>query len=414
VFFLKFFSEKFLTDEHIKVLRESRKIYAKDKIVRHGDNFVEVVNFEKRMKVFPQKDELLHMIDSIERFDAEWNMVQHMSWDEYRNYRWEDLPSKLRSYIRNFDSYYFSVWFNKLTSKQYDRYDRAERRLLEVKGAVTDDDFEKYVLLGKPIPNTLGKKAKDSARRSYKTVNNYIKSNIHRFTTFLTFTFAMEDNKGKYDRLNAERLEGEKDLQFEYVNGLDFELAKKKFTSTMDRFKKQLRRKGLEFYYLAVWELQKNGNYHFHVLCSDLPSDEVYNVPKWLDYNFVTKQFNNGLGLLQWRYGKSDVQMIHSPEKITTYVSKYIIKSFLNVDEQSYEQYLNKKKFFPSQNLDKPVIDYFDSDKEFDSLLSSLSLEGLEGFEKQYKNPYNDGLITNRIYTKIKNVSSMHEDTSIQ
>jgi hypothetical protein len=399
---LKFFSKKFLTDDHLKLLRDSRKIYAKDKIVKHGQNFVEVINYEKRIKVYPDSDELLDMINSIERFDPHWNCVLNQSWDEFRNYRYEDLPSKLRSYISKVDPYYFAVWFHQQTnSESLERYTRLEDRLLALKGEISDEDFEKYVLLGNPLPNTLGKKAKDSARRSYKMVNSYIKSNIHRFTNFVTLTFATEENKDTHTRRNQERLEGEIDLQFKYADARDFEMAKKALKQIMDYIRVKLKQKGLDFYYITVWELQKNGNYHFHILCSDLPDDELYKVPKWLDFNFVTNKFNNGKGLIQWNFGKSDVQQIKSPEKVTSYVSKYIIKSFMNVDADSYLEYLNKKKYFPSRNLDKPTHEYFDSDKEFDEVFNSLELEGVVPFKKTYKNPYNESIIVNKIYTKI-------------
>lgn len=391
-----------MTDEHLKALRDSRKVYASDKIVRHNNNYVEVINYEKRMKVYPKNDELLDMINSVERFDAEWNCITNMSWDEYRNYRYEDLPSKLRAYMSSIDAYYFAVWLSKLTkTDSFERYERAEDRLLQIKGEVADDDFVKHVLLGNPIPNTVGKKAKDSARRSYKQVNAYIKSNIHRFTRFVTLTFAQAKNKFKYENLNADRLVGEHDLKFDYVDATDFEFAKKALKKTMDDIRKKLKKDGLEFYYITVWELQKNGNYHFHILCSDIPNSYYYKVPKWLDFNFIKNEFNNGDGLLNWKFGKSDVQVIKSPNRVGTYVSKYIIKSFLNYNEETFEEYLNKKKYFVSQNLEKPIIDYYNDNDVFERDLKSLSLDGLEGYVKEYCNPYNDSKIVNKIYTKI-------------
>jgi hypothetical protein len=414
-FVLKFFNKKFLTDEHIKVLKDSRKMYAKDKIVKLGDNYVEVINFENRIKVFPKKDKILDMINNIERFDPHWNCVLHKSWDEFRNYRFEDLPKDLRNYMQKMDAYYFTTWLNKLTtSDDVERYDRAERRLFEINGDVSDEDFEKYVLLGNTIPNTLGKKAKDSARRSYKVVNDYIRTNIHRFTNFVTFTFASEKNKEKYLEKNRLRLPGEQDLNFDYVDAKDFELAKGALKKVMDSLRKTLKKMDKEFYYITVWELQKNGNYHFHILCSDLPAEQLYKVPSWLDFNFVENKVNDGKGLMEWTFGKSDVQAIKSPEKVTSYVSKYIIKSFLNVDENSYLEYLNKKKYFPSRNLDKPTFSYFDSDSEFDKEIDSLMLGDIVPFKRVFKNTYNDSLITKKIYTKVqKKESSSHEDSSL-
>jgi hypothetical protein len=413
---LRFFSKKFLTDEHIKKLKDSRKIYAKDKVIQHGDNFVEVINYEKRVKVYPQNDELLDMINSIEfHCPIEYMIMNGITKKNYCNYIYDDLPSKLRSYMSKMDAYFFAVWFSEhMNGNSFVRYQRLEDRLYAVNDAVTDEDFEKYVILGRSIPSTLGKKAKDSARRSYKSVNAIIKTNIHKFTTFLTFTFAQEKNKNKYVMLNDERLDGEKDLNFDYIDASDFELAKEKYTSIMNMLKKKLKRKGLEFYYLTVWELQKNGNYHFHVLCSDLPNDELYIMPKWLDYDFINKKFYNGQGLKQWSYGKSDVQKIKSPARVTSYVSKYIIKSFLNVDSDSYIDYLHKKKYFVSQNLDKPIIDYFDKVSDFDGLIDDLALENIDPFIKEFINPYNDGKIISKVYSKItKKIESSRQDDSI-
>ena len=93
---MKFFDKKIMTDEHIIALRESRKIKVKNKIINYNNNFIELINMESGLRVFPENDELLDMINSIERFDPDWNCFVNQDWNEYRNYKYEELPPKLK------------------------------------------------------------------------------------------------------------------------------------------------------------------------------------------------------------------------------------------------------------------------------------------------------------------------------
>jgi hypothetical protein len=397
---LRYFSKREITAEQIEVLIESRKIIVKDKIINHNGNFVEHVNMEHGLKVLPENDLILeqirrHLIPCLEDFWLEDFQLN--------NYRFNDLPRELKRYMLDKDSLFFSFWCKRVTYRpSIDQFDRMEERLERMIPDYTEGQYARHVINGQAIPTSLGKKAKDSARRSYKTVNSLIKSNIHLFKNFVTFTFAIGEHSGKYQKMNRERNKGEYDLQFEYVDAKDFELAKNAFTRAMFNLSRRLKRKGISLEYIAVWELQKNGNYHFHMLCSEIPQNELYKVPDWLDYDFRNHRKNDGYGLKEWRFGKSDIQEIKSPEKITTYVSKYIIKSFLCVSEDHYESYLNKKKYFPSKGLERSESKYFVSDTELEKEFRKLELLDKIAFEREYINPYNDSKITNKIYTFVE------------
>ena len=88
-----------------------------------------------------------------------------------------------------------------------------------------------------------------------------------------------------------------------------------------------------ELSYIGVPEYQKNGAIHYHFLMGDLPDEFLYNVANWLDYDYVNKKKKNGLGIKYWTYGKSDVDVIRDKARVTSYVSKYMMKSLYELDE---------------------------------------------------------------------------------
>lgn len=402
---LKYFSERFIRKEDIDILKKTRRKYVRHKVINHNGNFVEHLTTEKLMGVVDRDDEIYKMIkEHLEPaledvwFDEKWRP---------KNYSYRSLPRELRSHIFAVDQMMYDVAYKEHANGiGADEYNRRVDKLRMLIPDHTDDDFVDYVLLGKTIPTPLGKKAKDSARRAYKTVNGLFKANINRFTHFVTLTFAPEKNREKHLRLNSERKPGEYDFKVDYVDAYDFDTAKKKFTQRMNNFGKKINAKGFDFEYLAVWELQRNGAYHFHMATTPIPLDEQYKIPSWLDYDHRDDKFEKGYGLKYWKHGKSDVQEIRSQAEMSTYLSKYILKSFRNVTDESYEQYLNKRKYFPSKGLIWPEEKYLD-DIDVDETLNEFDLDGVVPYEKNYKNTYNDGLITNKIYTLIKEKSPL-------
>lgn len=398
-----------MNDKHLKALRDSRKIYVKNKRVVYSDNFVEFYKNEKSRKILPDNDEILKMINDIKILNENEVFLQLLQTGKYQNYDFESLPKELKRYMRQIDNYYFEVEYQQYLRQKngvnIEEYEKKEEQFYKVYGALEGVEgaiersglYEKHVILGHNI-STLGKKAKDSARRAYKTVIGLYRANAHKFKYFVTLTFAPEKEKDKHLRKNEERLEGEKEVIFEYIDGLDFERAKEAYVAFMKVFRKELKRKGIELEYLTVWELQKNGAYHFHLLCSDIPERYMYKTPEWLDYDYKKKRFNNGFSLNYWKYGKSDIQEIRDNNKMTTYISKYILKSFLEVDEDSYEKYMNQKKYFPSRNLIKPTESYV-TDKEIDLEIERLKEKEKSCYTRTYNNSYSKTVIHNTVFS---------------
>lgn len=394
---MKYFSKRFLTKYDVDLLKRMRRKYVTTKYLNHNENFIEFVQMDKAIGINDQEDEILQLIK--EHLEPALKNPT-VTWDfKWKNYDYDDLPSKLKSYIYQMDSLAYELWYqDKVRSIDECGYDRKLEKLEKMIPEYTDDQFIDHVLLGKPIPSSLGRKARESSRRSYKTVKEILKCNIGELTHFLTFTFAPEKNKDKHLELNRIRHPDEEDIQFTYVDALDFEKAKEAYSKTILELSRRLKNKGINFMYLTVWELQENGNYHFHTLCNFITDEEQYSVPKWLDTTHGMQVMGKGLRL--WIYGKSDIQEIKSYAQMTTYISKYILKSFFLVNPETYETYLNKKKYFCSRGLKRPEIKYIE-EKDMDVVLRQFD-ELSEAFVKEYENPYNEAKITNTIYTLIK------------
>lgn len=398
---MNYFNRNVITREQIDGLKGTLKKYIKNKIINYKNNYIDHSVIEKGMLVVDREDEIFQLIEQhLEPWLDDWWILQKQisegAWVAYDFYK---LPCNLRKYMYKVDSMLAGRWYSSIRYKaSVDDYERKEQALKAVIPDFTQEEYDKYVLLGHSVPNTLGKKARDSARRSYKTVNEIIKCNMDKFEHFVTFTIASESKKNRHIQLNNLRSPDELSIEFEYINGQDFEEVKKQYSKIMNTLGTKLKRKGIPFEYIAVWEIQTNGNYHFHILCTRIPEEELYNVPEWLDMNHLEKKRYFGKGLSNWTFGKSDVQEIKDKSRLTTYVSKYIIKSFQNVREETYTEYLNKKKYFASKGLERPTVSYYAEDEDLD--LDDL-LVGIEPYVKVYINPYNNGLITKNHYTLV-------------
>ncbi|WP_243153487.1 rolling circle replication-associated protein [Senegalia massiliensis] len=97
--------------------------------------------------------------------------------------------------------------------------------------------------------------------------------------------------------------------------------------------------------YLAVWEKQKRGAIHYHIIFFDFPYIEAIKLEQIWSQGFI-------------KINKIDVD---SKDNRGRYVSKYFSK---DIDEKDYKQ----KAFFKSQNLILPEIKHFNTygEKPFD------------------------------------------------
>jgi hypothetical protein len=116
--------------------------------------------------------------------------------------------------------------------------------------------------------------------------------------------------------------------------------------------------------YLVVPELHKDGKkYHFHGLLSNIGELPL------TDSGHVDEGGNTIYNLPTYRLGFTTVTKVRESNKACSYMLKYITKDLCATTK-------NKRRFWASHNLDRPVIDKFNiqrsSDDELPMLLDSL------------------------------------------
>lgn len=353
------------------------------RIVDYGGNWLQVSTHEKMVRV-NGKNKLYEEYERlVERTKDVWFHIEDEKIVRPKNYDYELLSRSFKKYMKDQDERAYHEYYRRLKGVSEEEYNRRLERLEKTLPDYTDDDFERYVMLGNSLPTPQYKKALDTARRAYGKVKALLMCNINDFTEFVTLTFANESSKEKLERLGA---------NFTYIDGTDFEAAKEAFTVFRKELQRKASEKGYTIKYICVWEMTAKGVYHFHMVTNTILDSEKVKNPEWLDYDNKTKQFKNGRGLRSWNYGKSDVQTIKNHARISTYLSKYILKSIWNIheDEELIERYKGKKKYFTSRGLKKPTVSYMDFyNDEFDE----------EPYVTNVVNPYNQGVIKNELYT---------------
>lgn len=141
-------------------------------------------------------------------------------------------------------------------------------------------------------------KAKSSVNRTRKEIRRRINSNP-QLTKFLTLTFRDE------------------------VNDIDIGNYK------LNLFTQRAKDRYSEFQYLAVPEFQKSGRVHYHLLCN----------LRYVESRKIEKV---------WGEGFIKIKRINRTGNLGRYLCKYLNKDMFD------ERMFRKKKYFCSQNLEKP------------------------------------------------------------
>lgn len=263
---------------------------------------------------------------------------------------------------------------------------------LDDDGNIKSDLILDYCILGEKIPTSVNEKIRISVGRTKINFDALAKANSEKFKYFLTLTFADIKEKEKHIKLNENRNKEEFNLKFKYVNDISsLEDCNKTLNVFFTYLKQYMKKCGIEFYYLGCPEYHSNGHVHYHFLISDIPEDLIYDIPKWLDFDNVTRKFMNGKGIRYWKYGKSDIQEIKDEYKVTSYIAKYIEKSLDEIDGTIYFERLNKKRYYASNNLVKPEIKY-ESIEDYDFEFNSV-------YVKERKSSFNGNEIVDILYS---------------
>jgi hypothetical protein len=140
-----------------------------------------------------------------------------------------------------------------------------------------------------------------------------IDANFDHRTSFLTLTF-----KENIDDIQKTNYEFNK-----FIKRLNYKIYKSKEAKLK---------------YIGVWELQKRGAIHYHIV--------LFSVPK-IPYKDLKEI---------WPYGSVNIKKIDvdQRENIGRYISKYFEKNI--GDPQLLVKFMNKKRVFKSKNLKQPKI----------------------------------------------------------
>ena len=149
------------------------------------------------------------------------------------------------------------------------------------------------------------------------------------------------------------------------VDSSDYETAK----ATLLKWCRRIRDRYGQFDYLMIPELHKSGAVHFHGLLGNIPACFVEAAnPKTGEP--IIRHNRQVYNLTDWEYGFSDCEEIESPERAASYITKYVTTALLT-DKKMY----NKKRYFNSQGLAKPVVAFDMSDNtDLDSFTPNFGI----------------------------------------
>jgi hypothetical protein len=164
-----------------------------------------------------------------------------------------------------------------------------------------------------------------SVNRTKNNVYNYARGNVWEW--FITLTFSKE----KIDRY-------------------DYTACSKAVRQWLNNMRK---RYALDLKYLIIPEMHKDGAWHFHGLLSNTGSmvfNKAFNrhTGELLETKRGLQIYNFG----NYKYGFSTATAIESTEKASSYVTKYITKEMAVRTK-------GVRRFYPSNNLQKPKKSYF-------------------------------------------------------
>lgn len=194
--------------------------------------------------------------------------------------------------------------------------------------------------------------------RSKLQCQRLAKANAEEWETFITLTFA--------------------------ENEQNIESANRKFRYFIDK----IRRVKKNFKYLCIPEFQKRGAIHYHLLTNISTNDN-----KLIYSQSDNSKFKH---IKYWNLGFDSIEVIKGDiKKIVGYISKYMTKEIDN-------RLFGHRRYFYSNNLDKPLENYIDTDIVRDFNFYQKKIQELQPiYQKDYINPYDNSKVTFLEYKKI-------------
>lgn len=135
------------------------------------------------------------------------------------------------------------------------------------------------------------------------------------------------------------------------VDAKNYDYVVEKLTNWLDT----IRRKNLNMQYILVPELHKSGRVHFHGIFKNVPN-WVLKEAKYKNGALIKKNNIQIYNLTNYKLGFTTVSKVQNMEAVSVYISKYMTKDLIDQDF--------KKRYWCSQGLKRPRIEYAYFDKE--------------------------------------------------
>lgn len=194
--------------------------------------------------------------------------------------------------------------------------------------------------------------------RSKLQCQRLAKANANDWETFITLTFA--------------------------ENEQSIENANRKFKNFHDMIKRVKK----DFKYLCIPEFQKRGAIHYHLLTNISINDK-----KLIYSQSDNPKFKH---IKYWNLGFDSIEVIKGDiKKIVGYISKYMTK---DIDNRLF----GHRRYFYSNNLNKPLENYIDTDIVRDFNFYQKKIQEFEPiYHNDYVNPYDNSTVSFLEYKKI-------------
>lgn len=150
------------------------------------------------------------------------------------------------------------------------------------------------------------------------------------------------------------------------VDSLDYSICSQKLSYWLNNMRKTCP----AMKYLVVPEQHESGRWHFHGLFSNVSE---------LEFNLSGKYTDDGKEIFNvgnYKLGWSTAIKLDGDFAIVGYMTKYITKSLCEMTK-------GRKRYWYSRNCDLPIIDVFDLEESFESVINRFDLSEARILTKQ-------------------------------
>jgi hypothetical protein len=298
-----------------------------------------------------------------------------------------------------------------LTNRAYNTYIKIAGQNVTIKDYIDRASIRGYQV--KNVSKTRAKSAKDvkkevfekSALRATQNIFDLVACNVNKWCEFNPIN-------GKYDgkkcRVKFLTLTFKENIQDMGKANEEFTLFNKRLSYNLYKVKKNVLK------YICVPEFQKRGAVHYHVIYFNLP---------FIKFELLLSLWKENTEGGAYIEDVSKDKKGQSIENIAKYVAKYVnkenSKSESNFEIWKDKELLNKKRYFSSRGLYKPMTNYYLMNREYLGMVYEEIAEN--SFDcREYDNDYRGTILLTRytmpesksfeLYNRLKLVDYLEQE----